>query len=57
MFKVGAHTVQTYSPTWAKAHARCNHVNGVGLGFEINSKHLRKPKTNVLIMCSFYNVF
>jgi hypothetical protein len=34
----------------------CNHVDGGGVGFVIDSKHLQEAKVNVLIMCFFYNV-
>jgi hypothetical protein len=38
------------------ACAQHNHVDGDGVGFGINSKHLRKAKTSVLIVYYFCNV-
>ncbi len=38
--KKNAHIVQTYSPTLAKACVWCNRIDGNGVGFEVNSKHL-----------------
>jgi len=49
------HIIQVYSPTWAKAHAQHNCVDGGGVRFGINSKHLQKTKTDALIVCSSYN--
>ncbi len=40
MFKNNAHIVQTYSPTLAKACVWCNRIDGNGVGFEVDSKHL-----------------
>jgi hypothetical protein len=48
-----AHIVRVYSPTWARAYARRNLVDGNGVGSRINSKHLQKARTNVLFMCFF----
>jgi hypothetical protein len=33
-----------------------NHADGGGVGFGVDSKHLRKAKVNVLIICSSCNV-
>jgi hypothetical protein len=35
-----ARIAQMYCPTWARACAQHNHVNGSGVGYGINSKHL-----------------
>jgi hypothetical protein len=52
VFGISVHTVQTYSPTWGRARVWCNCVDGGGVGFGIDFKHLRKVKANVLIMFS-----
>ncbi len=44
-----------HSPTWTMVYPWCNHADGGGVGFKINSKCLWEAKTNVVIMCSFYN--
>jgi hypothetical protein len=55
VLEASAHTTQTNSFTWAKTHAHHNHVDGGGVGFGVNSKHLQvQVKANVLIMCSPY---
>jgi hypothetical protein len=33
----------------------CNHANGGGVGFGVNSKHLREARASALIMCSSCN--
>jgi hypothetical protein len=38
-------------------HSIIDHADGGGVGFGVNSKHLRKVKTSAIIMCSSYNVF
>ncbi len=55
MFEANAHTTQTNSVKWAKAHAWHNCVDGGEVGFGVNSKHLQvQVRTSVLIMCSPY---
>ncbi len=34
-----------------------NHVDGGGVGFRIDLKHLREAKASALIVCSLYDVF
>jgi hypothetical protein len=45
-----------HSPTWIRARALCNHDDGGGVGFKVDSKLLWEVKMNVIIMCSSYNV-
>jgi len=40
VFGASARIVQMYSPTWARACAQRNCVNGTGVGYGVNSKQL-----------------
>ncbi len=43
-FEAKARLVQAYSFTWTRAHTQHNHVDGGGVGFGIDSKHLQEAK-------------
>jgi hypothetical protein len=55
VFGANAHTIRTYSFTWAKVYVRHNHVDGGGVGSGVDSKRLWEVRINVLIMCSSCN--
>ncbi len=57
MFRINAHIVRTYYPTFANVHAQHSHANGGQEGSKTIFENLQEVKAWALIMCFSYIVF